>query len=413
MPEFQETNAVPAPQARRTGASREDILRCGTANIVHLPTMASPAPSPLSIMQVFAPSEAGGLPRVVEGLAIGHRRAGHSVTVAAIYLDNEPESSGMTRLRSAGVDVRRVNISPRGYRRERQALVSLYREMRPQVVHTHGARPDVVGGLGAARERLPAVTTLHGRTGGGLKWRLFEWIQHRAIRRFRAIVAVSRPQVDYLKTCGVPPERIHLIPNAFTPGVAPLSREEARRALGVRHDEPLVGWVGRLSAEKGADVFIDALAQLGNVRVRASILGDGSEAASLRAKALAVNVEHRIHWHGTVPDAGRYFPAFDAFVLSSRTEGTPIVLFEAMAARVPIVTTRVGGVPDVVSESEAKLVPSDDPVALAAALADTLRNRAEAGGRTERANARLASQFGAGPWLRRYEDLYRSVLKWS
>src|SRR5207244_2094763 len=84
-------------------------------------------------------------------------------------------------------------------------------------------------------------------------------------------------------------------------------------------------------------------------------------------------------WHGTLHDAARLFPAFDVFVLSSRTEGTPIVLFEAMASEVPVVATRVGGVPDILSAAEAALVPPNDPVALAAELRAVYRDPEPAG----------------------------------
>ena len=361
-------------------------------------------------MQVFAPSEAGGLPRVVEGLAIGHKRAGHDVSVAAICLEGDPETTSFARLRAAGVAIHRVNISARGYLRERRVLEELYRTVRPQVVHTHGARPDVIDGLAAVASGLPTVTTLHGRTGGGLKWRLFEWLQHVAIQRFNAIVAVSRPQVDYLRARGVSANRIHLVPNAWTPVGNFLSREDARRMLDIDGGAPLAGWVGRLSHEKGADVFIESLARVTDPALQASVLGDGSAAGGLKDRARALGLNGRIHWHGTVPDAGRLFRAFDLFVLSSRTEGTPIVLFEAMAAGVPIVATRVGGVPDVVSEADAALVPSDDPAALAAAIGSTLRSPGEAHERAERARARLAAEFGDTAWLRRYEEIYRSAI---
>jgi glycosyltransferase involved in cell wall biosynthesis len=139
------------------------------------------------------------------------------------------------------------------------------------------------------------------------------------------------------------------------------------------------------------------------------MLGDGPLASALRARAAAAGIADRVTWHGVVPDAGRLLSAFEVFVLSSRTEGTPIVLFEAMAAEVPVVATVVGGVPDVVSGTEALLVPPDDPAALAAAVSAVLRDPASARHRALAAGRRLAEEYNVGPWLERYESLYHTL----
>jgi glycosyltransferase involved in cell wall biosynthesis len=98
--------------------------------------------------------------------------------------------------------------------------------------------------------------------------------------------------------------------------------------------------------------------------------------------------------------------AFDVFVLSSRTEGTPIALFEAIAAEVPVVATVVGGVPAVVTSREALLVPPESPEALAAALRDVYEDTAGARSRARGAAARVAEHFGLDPWLDAYERIY-------
>jgi glycosyltransferase involved in cell wall biosynthesis len=103
------------------------------------------------------------------------------------------------------------------------------------------------------------------------------------------------------------------------------------------------------------------------------------------------------------------FPAFDVFVLSSRTEGTPIALFEAMAAGVPIVASAVGGVPDVVSSREAVLVTQEDPAALAAGLTETLGDPTAALERARAARRRLEREFALQPWLEQYLALYTSL----
>jgi glycosyltransferase involved in cell wall biosynthesis len=202
---------------------------------------------------------------------------------------------------------------------------------------------------------------------------------------------------------------LRIIPNAFADGAARPERACARRMLGIGDEEFVVGWVGRMSREKGADVLLESLALLGDRSVHASLIGDGPDRPMLEGRARALGIADHITWHGIVPEARRLFAAFDVFVLSSRTEGTPIVLFEAMAAGVPIVTTGVGGVPDVVGMGEALLVPAEDPRALADGIRAIRGDPAAAARRVCAARIRLEQSFGVQPWLERYEQLYREL----
>jgi glycosyltransferase involved in cell wall biosynthesis len=264
------------------------------------------------------------------------------------------------------------------------------------------------GGV-ARRLGVPTVTTVHGFCGGGLKNRFYERVQRLAFRRFDAVVAVCRPLAESLIASGVRHGQIHIVPNAYTTSTPTLDRGSARQQLSIPEDEFVLGWVGRLSQEKGADVFVDALARLADLPVAVSVLGDGPERERLQARATARGIGDRIRWHGVVPEAGSFFRAFDAFVLSSRTEGCPMVLFEAMAVRVPIVATEVGGVPDVVSPAEGALVAPDNPNALAEAIRELHCNQARAASRADAARDRLLSDFQLQPWLDRYQAIYTQL----
>ncbi len=363
----------------------------------------------MKVLHVVAPAPVGGLERVVHALAIGHHQAGHDVRVAAILPENRFPHPFLILLRQAGVAISPLVVPPRRYLRERAWVAEVCRTARPDVVHTHGYRPDVVDAGAARRQHIATVTTVHGFTGGGLKNRLYERLQRAAFRRFDAVVAVSRTLAQELAADGVQRDRIHLVPNAWSEIAPPQEREAARRKLGVHDGRLHVGWVGRLTREKGADGLIDALWHMRSVPLTISVLGDGRERARLQAHASALGVGNRFVWHGNVPEAGRLFKAFDVFVLTSRTEGTPMVVFEAMAAGVPIVATRVGGVPDVLSSAEAFLVPPEDPVSVARAIRAVRSDPAAARTRTEAARARLAAEFDLAPWLDRYEALYEQV----
>jgi len=241
---------------------------------------------------------------------------------------------------------------------------------------------------------------------------LYQRLQRRALRRFDAVVAVSRPLAGDLARAGVRADRLHVVRNAWPEGEggeAPLPRDRARRLLGVPAERFHVGWVGRLTAEKGADVLIAALDSLRDLPLVVSVLGDGRLRPQLEALAARRGLGERVRWFGNLPAARQLFAAFDVFVLSSRAEGTPIVLFEAMATGAPIVATAVGGVPDVVSSKEALLVPPEDPTSLAEAIRRVYADSTATATRARGARRRLESEFALAPWLASYEHIYRTV----
>ena len=152
---------------------------------------------------------------MVRALAVGQRRAGIDVHVLAIleHLDH-PFPAELLR---EGVGVTPLALPGRAYWRERRAVADLCSRLGADVLHTHGARVDVIDAGVARRLGISGVTTVHGFTGGGWKNRLYERLQRRAFRRIDAVVAVSRPLVDLLVDGGVARDRVHLVPNAWSP----------------------------------------------------------------------------------------------------------------------------------------------------------------------------------------------------
>lgn len=364
----------------------------------------------VSVLHVLAPAEAGGLEAVVQALALGARGSNVDARVAAVVSSGRPDHPFLVPLRDAGVEAFAVEVPRRGYLKERAAVARLCRTLRPDVVHTHGYRADVLHAAVARGLRIPVVSTVHGFAGGDRKNRFYQWLQRRALRRFDAVVAVSQWVMDNLARSGVPPERLHYVQNGWYPSDPPLDRQAAGRALRIAPNGFRVGWVGRLSPEKGPDILVEAVPQLGDLPVAVSFVGVGAMRRALETRAAALHVADRIQWHGLVPGAGRLLRAFDALVLTSRAEGTPVLLLEAMAAGVPIIATDVGGVPDVVSPKEALLVPAEDPPAVAAAIREVLQSPAAARQRARAARERLEREFALAAWLQRYEAVYRAVL---
>ena len=365
----------------------------------------------LSIVHITAPAPVGGLERVVQALAIGQHRAGHRVRVVGVVEPSEEPHPFFAPLRDAGVDSEAVVLPGRAYLHERRVVRSILRRVRPDLVHTHGYRSDLLDGSVARALGIPIVSTVHGSSRLGGKSHFFEWLQRQAWKRFDGVVVVSRALEAELRAEGTPADVLAFIPNAWPGTETDWSRERARAHLGLTDPAPVLAFVGRLIKAKGPDLFVQALAELKDLPWQAVVVGDGIERRDVEGLVVQHGLQQRVRFAGHQDDATRLFPAFDLFVLSSRTEGTPIVLFEAMAARVPVVVSAVGGVPDVISGAEGWVVPPLNPKETAAALREFLLTPDEGVRRSAAARARLERVFDTRTWIERHDVLYRRLVQ--
>ncbi|TVP58152.1 MAG: glycosyltransferase family 1 protein, partial [Gemmatimonadales bacterium] len=370
----------------------------------------------LTVVHLCAPAGVGGLERVVQGLTTGLDARGHRVTLMVVVSPGVDLTDLLAPVQRAGVRV--VTIRSRGWigTREMHEIRTVRRELaaiRPDVVHTHGYRSDLLHGWHLRCAGIAAVTTLHGSSRMGGLSHLFEYAQLSALRHFDAVIAVSRPLYEKLQDEGVPGSRLHEIPNAWTPPTDPFDRETARKALALEDsDDPVaIAWVGRLIPIKGCDVFLEALAEVRADGWEVRIVGDGPERAALEAQADRLGLRGRVQFMGAIPDAARYLAAFDLFVLSSRSEGTPMVLLEAMGAGLPAIATDVGGVPDVLPRpTDGWVVPSEAPHALARSIERVVRSAELRKERRSASLIRVHQAFDFSEWVVRHEVTYRTAV---
>lgn len=364
--------------------------------------------APFRVLHAMAPARAGGLESVVVQLAAGLRDRGHDAQVATVLASGaEKDHPVVQALRDRGVPVHVLVFGTRDYLSERRAVRTLLHQTGASVLHTHGYRADAVLGDVARKAGRANVMTLHGFVGGSRRGRAYEWLQIQAARWASGVVAVSSPIVERLKVHGIT-RNVHLLRNAVTPAHNALERAEARLALKLPADRKIIGWVGRVSHEKGPDLFVEALARVPDP-VHGAIVGDGQELEAAKGRARELGVSHRLHCLGMIAEASRYLRAFDGLALTSRTEGTPMILLESMWAGVPIVATAVGGVPDIVSEQEAVLCAPLDVEMIARAMSSVVQHPAAATLRAEAARGRVARDFAPEAWIGAHEALYRTL----
>lgn len=267
-------------------------------------------------------------------------------------------------------------ISPLDDLRALVSLVGLMREFKPDIVHTHLAKAGTLGRVAARIAGVPVVIhTYHGTVFrgyfGSLRSRLFLEIERAVARVTTRLVAITAGQRRDLIALGIgSAAKVVEIPLGLdlAPFIDVPSRAEARRLLGLTADEPVVAIVARLVPIKDVGLFLRAFARL-SYPATGLVVGDGEERASLEAQASALGITPRCHFLGWQRDVRSVYAAADVVALTSRNEGSPVSIIEAMAAGRAVVCTDVGGVPDVVMTGvSGMLVTPGDADALAASI---------------------------------------------
>lgn len=287
----------------------------------------------------------------------------------------------------------------------------LHREFPFDAILTAWAYPDATAAaLLAAQERVPLVTTVLGSDINELPRRRLLQPQIRlGLGRAQRVVAVSEALAAEVARLGVPASRIVVQHNGVDGEVfAPGDRAEARASLGLAPGRRVVGYVGRLSHEKGPDVLVEAMAELArrDPLADAAIVGAGPLEPALRARvgALGLGGRVRLVGHRLHDELPRWLRAFDVLCLPSRREGCPNVVLEALASGRPVVASGVGGVPELLRRENGLLVPPDRPAELAEALATAVARDWDAA--ALRATVPSLSWDAVG---RRYRDVIEEV----
>jgi glycosyltransferase involved in cell wall biosynthesis len=179
-----------------------------------------------------------------------------------------------------------------------------------------------------------------------------------------------------------------------------------RAELGVPPEAVLVGTVGRLVGEKDVPLLVRALAPELGPDLRLAIVGEGAARKEIE-RAIDPGTRPFVTLTGRRTDVPALLSAFDVFALSSRTEGLPLVVPEAMASALPVVATAVGGLPGIVPKEVGALVPHGDERALRAAVLELACDREQREGKGRAARAYAHERFSIDRMTRDYERLYR------
>jgi len=361
------------------------------------------------VLQVIRPAGGGMLAHVrllLEGLV----SRGFAVAVAC------PGTGGVREvLAESGVPVYPLylpgEISPAHDLADIGRLALVLRTGLIGLVHAHGLKAALVA-LAAARlaGRVSTVYTAHGAT-PALDGSLMQLRQKAAagiLRRYDCLVAVSKHTRQTLTTAfSLGPAPVHVIYNGIeVPRVIP-----PKGAL-LPGGGPLVGMVARLAPRKGVEVFLQAARLILQEcpRTRFLVAGDGPLWPELKKLAEELGLDGRLFFTGRLTEAAGLMSFLDVFVLPSRQEGLPLALLEAMARARPVVASRTGGIPEVLTDGTGIMVPPGDAPALAAQVVRLLDDRTLADQMGRAARQRVLSRFGADRMQEETAALYRRIL---
>ena len=296
-------------------------------------------------------------------------------------------------------------------------LVRIFRRFRPDVIHTHTAKAGTVGRVAGllyrltSRRRVRLVHTFHGHVFHGYYGRLATALflaVERVLARFTDAIIVLSPllrdeihgryRIGRAEQFVIIPLGLDLAPYDSAPPPPP-------------HVGFVVAIVGRLTEIKDHDFFLRAFAAWQKTDAIAHIIGDGHLRAALEQTARDLGIADRVRFLGTRDDPEVFYREADLVALTSRNEGTPLTILEAMAAGVPVLATAVGGVPDLLGDDRGVLVPPGDVRAFVAALSRlagdaALRARLAAAGR-----AFVRERYAKERLVRDIRELYERLLR--
>jgi glycosyltransferase involved in cell wall biosynthesis len=331
------------------------------------------------------------------------------------------------RLRAAQIETEVIAMRGRLDLAAARSVLRLARRFRADIVHTHQVRNTLLARLAATGGGPPVVTHVHSpafrESTDAVRNAITGTVDRVLARRTRRFIAVSESLAGELRRLGIRRDRIRVVPNGIPlPAAATgASRAALRTELGLPATEPLIGMVANFRPRKGTEDLLDAAGLLAasGIPVRLVLVGEAFRegardyAAELRQRAERLQIADRVIFTGFRADPDRVIAGLDAFVLPSRFgEGLPMVLLEAMGAGVPVITTPVEGIVEVVEDGRnGRLVPAEDPASLAAALRGLIEEPSMGVALGEAGRQTVLSRYTSSRMAAGFERVYEEVAR--
>ena len=284
------------------------------------------------------------------------------------------------------------------------------------VIHSHGYKTNFFALLANLFEGKHLVCTCHPwtETGYSLKAKIYSWLDKLILNKFHKIVAVSSNVEEEIAKIGIAQEKVSLIENGID--IHRFSNSFDRTQLcqkyQIRSNRTIIGTIGRLVPEKAHDILFEAAKLIieNFPDVHFVIVGDGPLRENLENKVNALKLSEHVLFTGVSNNIPEVLSLMDIFVLSSISEGLPMVLLEAMAAKKPIVTTKVGEISNIISDKEdGVIVPPNDKVGLKKGIEYLLSNKEKAALFTEKAYSKVVEYFSANVMAKKYIRVYEQL----
>jgi glycosyltransferase involved in cell wall biosynthesis len=286
----------------------------------------------------------------------------------------------------------------------------ILRQTRARILHTHGYKATILGGLVARLCHIPLLCTYHGEARHVPELKGYVSIENCFVRKAAKIIAVSRPITNELISRGVSEEKISVIYNGMED---PFNSQSTWLIQNERAFFPHLLCVGRLVTLKRYDLVLDALSilKMRYPEVGLSIAGEGPEENTLKKRADELGLQSSVRFLGYVSNTRPLYDEANIFILSSDTEGTPLALLEAMAASKPIIATAVGSIPDMIVHGQHALIISPgDLRGLIESITNLTIDANYANNMGINARMHFMENFSSEKMATRYLSIYREIM---
>jgi glycosyltransferase involved in cell wall biosynthesis len=283
------------------------------------------------------------------------------------------------------------------------------------IVHAHGYKADIYGYFALRGSGMPLVSTCHTWYDNNPLVTLYGMADRLVLRNYAAVVAVSDEVKQRLLKAGVREDKIHLVRNGIDlrpfDNAIPSLRDDS-----TSDHAPIVGLIGRLSVEKGVDLFLRAAARV-LVELPSTkfvVVGEGPDRDKLESLIDELKLRDSVSMLGRRDDMPSVYASLDIMVSASRQEGLPMAILEGMASGLPLIATPVGDVPTMVRDGHTgMMVPPEDPALLASAIASLLRDPAQRKRLGATARKLIADEFSADRMTADYLRVYEEAASWG